>query len=236
MKNKFILDILFDDLTGGLKRPRVSRPEETHWKYNICNRIANFNKEYRFVHFTMTDANGIHKYITIMIFFHNNTLKYESKELNEQKNIFESASKIKDDKNLVPIATCAVSMHPFFWIHKQFWALLYETLSQNLTSKEPVPEHINFDTLTIEKAEEWFNVEFLISLFWNHLKIDENYEPAHIILERRRKVLTKAIGHPLSSNFNIRNSDMNPLNLNSVSSLRDSSAAIEIPAKVVLYK
>lgn len=68
-KKKLILDIVFDDSTGGMKRPRLSKPETYLPKANVCqNDNQDYNKEYKFVHFTTTDENGAHKYITLILF------------------------------------------------------------------------------------------------------------------------------------------------------------------------
>ena len=85
---------------------------------------------------------------------------------------------------------------------------------------------------TPDQVEDFYGTEFLISLFCNHLKINESYDPAHIVLERRKKTEIP-IFLPMKDSL----LDVNPLNLNSVTSLRDSTNLGQEPQnKMVLTK
>lgn len=84
---------------------------------------------------------------------------------------------------------------------------------------------------TPEGVEGLYSTEFLISLFFNHLKIDESYEAAHIILERRKKT-EMPIFLPTKDSL----LDVNPMN--SVTSIHDSVhfQNREPTSKIVLTK
>ena len=90
-------------------------------------------------------------------------------------------------ENWIPIAIWWKSSKPFFSIHKQFLVHLHDWIVKrggNDVFRLNIPH--SYQEVTKEIVEEYFSIEFLISLFWSHLKIDESYEHAHIILEKRR--------------------------------------------------
>lgn len=79
-----------------------------------------------------------------------------------------------------------MSARPFFSIHKQFLVHLHDSISQKINSAATRPVFRHDVPVSIDVVEEHFSTEFLISLFCHHLKINEAYEHAHIILEKRR--------------------------------------------------
>jgi len=92
-----LLDIVFDDSTGGLKRPRISKPESNNENTNIYDFNDNeIDKEYKFVHFTTTDQEGINQFITLIMFHVDDSSQRISRLetlINQSHSEFESASK-----------------------------------------------------------------------------------------------------------------------------------------------
>lgn len=119
---KFILDIVFDDSTGGMKRPRISKPESYNTQADLRGRETNSSKEYKVIHFTTTDENGLNKFITLMLFHIDDqpkrTSRLDSETLNDNNmSGFESASKTPfsskmrtffetQHENSIPVAVC----------------------------------------------------------------------------------------------------------------------------------
>ena len=90
-------------------------------------------------------------------------------------------------ENFIPIAICWLSSKPFFSVHKQFLVHLHDWIIRrgcNDVFRLNIPQPCT--DITKEIVEEYYSIEFLISLFCSHLKIDESFEHAHIVLEKRR--------------------------------------------------
>lgn len=76
--------------------------------------------------------------------------------------------------------------------------------------------------------EAVYSKEFLISLFFNHLSINGKFDPAHIVLEKRKKTEVPIF---------LPAKDCNPDQMQSVSSLHDLVSSGQVPqSKVVLKK
>ena len=66
---KLVLDIIFDDSAGGIKRQRISRPEGSCASSYIGEiHRGDGEKEYKFLHFTTTNEFGDHRYLSFMLF------------------------------------------------------------------------------------------------------------------------------------------------------------------------
>jgi hypothetical protein len=155
-----------------MKRPRNSGSDSVNQSTNLINNAHTLQqKEYRFVHYTTTGANGDHKYVTLMLFHKvEHTLDNGVNNTNPLDGPFESAAKTRtffktSNMNVVPIAVCLISWKPFFCIHKQLCALLYESITQNGPRNGDNYPSIDFANLTIDQVEEYYSIEFLISLF-----------------------------------------------------------------------